>query len=390
MISIPALSAQAGGYNPPELRADVVKPAEYDCSINLFQELLGHDVVLLPIECGTKRPTIAGWQKVTADKMADPSYLAEFQTGGNIGVLLGKNSNHLCTIDVDSDYDLESFLEMNPLFTNTLQTRGARGGNIWFRMTGKYPKLTPLKRKNGSKFGEFRSDGAQTVIDGIHPDTKKRYELVNKATPITISFESIIWPEDLILPWIKNTHLAVASPHYDDLNSDSALLPDARAYVAKIPPAISGQDGHGQTFAVACALVKGFDLSIENALPILQEYNKLCVPPWSLKELQHKLDNADAAEDDKPRGYLKRFRPYGSDLSSLPNDAGRAARFVDAFGQDIRYVHEWQTWLTWDGNRWRRDRDGGIMRFVKNFCLTEFQKALADYSANPKHSDQAS
>jgi hypothetical protein len=69
------------------------------------------------------------------------------------------------------------------------------------------------------------------------------------------------------------------------------LLDRARAYVAKCPPAISGAGGHDQTFAVACALVK-FGLSPADAWRLLLEYNGRCVPPWTERELQHKLQDA--------------------------------------------------------------------------------------------------
>ncbi len=52
-------------------------------------------------------------------------------------------------------------------------------------------------------------------------------------------------------------------------------------------------------------------------------------------------------------------------------------------------VHQWQNWLTWDGNRWRRDRDGSIMRCVKEFCLLEFHRALTDHPNDPKAATDA-
>ena len=56
----------------------------------------------------------------------------------------------------------------------------------------------------------------------------------------------------------------------------------ALAYLAKLPPAISGQGGHPATYAAATALVHGFGLDSELALSILlQEYNPRCEPPWS-------------------------------------------------------------------------------------------------------------
>jgi len=75
-------------------------------------------------------------------------------------------------------------------------------------------------------------------------------------------------------------------------------------YLAKCPPAVSGQSGHAQTFYVACQLVNGFGLDEHTALAWLSRYSATCVPPWSQKELEHKIKSAVAASHDKPRGHL--------------------------------------------------------------------------------------
>jgi hypothetical protein len=79
----------------------------------------------------------------------------------------------------------------------------------------------------------------------------------------------------------------------------------AVAYVAKCEPAVSGQGGHDRTFAVACAVVQGFDLGAAAGFDVLWEhYNPRCVPPWSERELRHKVADADAKPGDRPRGWL--------------------------------------------------------------------------------------
>lgn len=71
----------------------------------------------------------------------------------------------------------------------------------------------------------------------------------------------------------------------------------ASAYVARMPEAVSGQGGHGATWNVALTLVKGFGLSESAALRILEsEYNPRCVPPWSRRELEHKVRQAGQAQ----------------------------------------------------------------------------------------------
>ena len=62
-------------------------------------------------------------------------------------------------------------------------------------------------------------------------------------------------------------------------------LQRAEQYVAKVPAAVQGQGGDQQTFTVACLLILDFDLTVDEALPLLLKYNARCVPPWDDKEL---------------------------------------------------------------------------------------------------------
>lgn len=65
----------------------------------------------------------------------------------------------------------------------------------------------------------------------------------------------------------------------------------ARAYLSKLPPAIAGQGGHSATFAAACRLVE-FGLGADDALDLLSEWNQNCQPPWTERDLRHKLNDA--------------------------------------------------------------------------------------------------
>jgi hypothetical protein len=167
--------------------------------VHATREMLGIDVVLLPVPRREKGPTFKGWNATTIDRMDDSEYLAQF-ANSNIGVLLGRVSGNLCSIDIDSDEDFGSFLELNPQLAATLQTRGSRGGNIWVKILGDYPALTPIKHADGTKWGEFRSDGGQTIVHGVHPNGMAYQRLVD-ARPIEMEFDEINWPETLSLPW---------------------------------------------------------------------------------------------------------------------------------------------------------------------------------------------
>ncbi len=123
-------------------------------------------------------------------------------------------------------------------------------------------------------------------------------------------------------------HRDEARPPADPRRPDDRCT-RAAAYLAKIPPAVAGQRGHDRTFHAACVLIQGFELTINEARPLLEEWNLGCVPPWSPAELEHKLRDAEGAAGSRPRGYLydqsksrtgsslRRDRPHGLEPASL-------------------------------------------------------------------------
>lgn len=66
----------------------------------------------------------------------------------------------------------------------------------------------------------------------------------------------------------------------------------ARRYLAAVPPAVSGRGGDAHTFRVCCRVVRGFDLSADDAVAALREWNGRCEPPWREKDLRQKVANA--------------------------------------------------------------------------------------------------
>ena len=126
-------------------------------------------------------------------------YLAKFERDCNVGVVLGKTSNGLVTIDLDQDSYVDAFLAANPLLTNTLRTTAQRGCNIWLRCTTDYPRSCKLTNRSGDEIGEWRADGNQTIIAGTHPDGVPYRFLIEKPA-ITIDYGEIVWPDLIRFP----------------------------------------------------------------------------------------------------------------------------------------------------------------------------------------------
>ena len=100
-----------------------------------------------------------------------------------------------------------------------------------------------------------------------------------------------------------------------------SLFERASKYVAKMPAAVSGSGGHNVTFHVACVLLQGFDLPRGDARRVLDEFNARCEPPWSEREIEHKLNQADKMAGLETRdGMLPRGALAASDGGSRIED----------------------------------------------------------------------
>lgn len=90
--------------------------------------------------------------------------------------------------------------------------------------------------------------------------------------------------------------LATAFPKITVTNINVSSLKgshtDLSKYIDKLDGAVQGESGDLKTFQVACALVRGFNLSNEEALEYFKKFNEKCSPMWSESELLRKLESA--------------------------------------------------------------------------------------------------
>ncbi|MEI7836951.1 MAG: VapE domain-containing protein [Planctomycetota bacterium] len=107
-------------------------------------------------------------------------------------------------------------------------------------------------------------------------------------------------------------------------------LARARRYALRMPPAVSGQNGHTTTFLTCQRIVRGFALAPADALPILEAWNATCLPPWEPADLNRKINQA-AAKGRTPWGAMLAtqvpVKPAtlltAEDLAAVPSDIER-------------------------------------------------------------------
>lgn len=101
-----------------------------------------------------------------------------------------------------------------------------------------------------------------------------------------------------------------------DKCSRLSVIERAKRYIERLPASVSGQGGHNAAFHAACVLVLGFGLNKSEAMILMADFNRRCDPPWSEKELQHKVDSA--AKQPGDRGYLRDARQEQWDEIEVP------------------------------------------------------------------------
>jgi len=259
----------------------------------------------IPLPAGEKKPVIRGWNAL---RLSEDDLPLHFNGTGNIGLLLGEPSGWLVDVDLDCDEAVELAEQYLPP-TGAVTGRPSRpGSHRWYIAVG----AATVQHKDpatGAMVVELRSTGAQTVVGpSLHPDGEPYDPLDGEPAVVSAAMLAACVKAlaDAVIDRRRGRAKAAPTKCPQPLPDQDAER-RAAAYLDAMPSAVSGQGGHGRTYAAATALVHGFELDPEAALRMLLErYNPRCVPPWSEKELRHKVEDAASKPHDRPRGWLLR------------------------------------------------------------------------------------
>lgn len=211
----------------------------------------------------------------------------------NVGI---RPSEGVWVLDIDpTKSGIKSVVEMQraherlPL-TVTCRT-GSGGWHAYFR--GEARQVQSLMPGIDTRTHQ----GYVVAPPSVHP-SGGRYRWVHSpaTTPIAVAPP---WLAQIVAPPPVETPKATWSP----VDNIDVAVRRARAYLAKVPPAVSGAGGHTQTFRAATDLVRGFCLDEETSFRLLWAWNETCVPPWSERDLRRKIAQAAQRSQASP-GHL--------------------------------------------------------------------------------------
>jgi hypothetical protein len=261
----------------------------------------------------TRAPMFKGWQRGLN--------LGPWPDGANVGVLLGAEPSHLAAVDNDCPEAVELFPYFMPetwvigraskpisqaiyrsVGAVTRQHRFGDGAKM-LEVRGVSSEGTPTK----STFPPSVHYSGETIV--WHPDFGDGLEAPREIDAVELDIavrklaracilrrEGCSVEEAIVL---VGQHVPRRQPPPEPTRRSSCAgdpVKRAKAYIAKMPEAVTGSFGHTALFRAAVALVKGFKLSDDLAFEILSsEYNHRCAPPWPEKELRRKIKQAHRA-----------------------------------------------------------------------------------------------
>ena len=227
--------------------------------------------------------TTHGHKDATNDPIKLQSYFGGNYETANIAVATGTPSG-IIVIDIDSTGLSTKLEKKHTPFYKTWKAKTGNGTHLFYRL----PENVIVKNstKKIDPVIDVRGEGGYIILPPSVHASGKRYEWINDPTETELA-DIPAW----LLPLLTQTDTEAYMNAHTVTEIDD--VERAKRYLAKTPPAISGQGGHDHTFSTVCRLLELFPaLNDDEILNVLEEWNNRCDPPWNEKELRHKVTSS--------------------------------------------------------------------------------------------------
>lgn len=249
----------------------------------------GFQVVVTPLK--GKRPSIP-WKVYQTERIPREQVEEWFAQGDhNLVIITGRISN-VVVVDGDSlpaCQFIESHCSPTPFKVLT-----SKGAHYYFRHPGGDTVIPNAARVLDIPPVDLRGDGGLIVAPGSTHMSGHIYQLA-PGCDITPPPDLPVYQEDWFPEAVKAPVTQFVRPvlRFNGPSEKDAYTQASR-YMVGVPGAVAGAGGDNFTYIQACRLVRGFNLSDDQALDILREWNKKCEPAWDDADLAAKVRHARA------------------------------------------------------------------------------------------------
>lgn len=246
---------------------------------------LGFQVIVAPLR--GKRPNIA-WKHYQTERVPREQVEAWFAHGEHNLALISGAISGTVVVDGDSPAACEYIELITPPTMKVITTKGA---HYYFRHPG--GRVPNSVRVSDDPPIDLRGDGGLTIGPGSLHASGNRYRLPDGEDLWSVADLPLFNRDWFDIPQAKVVNFQRPSVFFASVAQKEAYE-QAQRYLSKVPPAVQGQGGDNFTYIQACRLVRGFNLSDDEALGLLSEWNSKCAPPWSEADLAQKVRHARA------------------------------------------------------------------------------------------------
>lgn len=258
----------------------------------------GYQVVVAPLK--GKRPAIA-WKRFQTERV--PRELVEewFQEGEHNLALISGTISGTVVVDGDSQ-DACAHIEATcaPTPMKVLTSKGAH--YYYAHPGGKVPNAVRVMDEPPI---DLRGDGGLTIGPGSLHASGIYYRLSDDGD--LVSTRDLPMFDRTWFPLETAKEQAFIRPILQfPTGAQKDAYEQAARYVAKVPGAVEGAGGDNATYVLACRLVRGFNLTDDEALDLLRVWNQGCTPSWPDTDLLAKVKHARAYGTGEFGGILAR------------------------------------------------------------------------------------
>lgn len=310
----------------------------------------------LPLRPGEKRPTGSEWQRTA---IPEDQFETVFSDGMNVGVGLGAQSGNI----YDADLDHELVVKMVRHFFSQCPTPAVFGRAskphshmIYQGMPDDHVKRITFADVDGTMLAEIRGNGHQTMMPpSLHPDGEEVTWNDPTAMPAQVPVATVA----NALGWTCGA--AMLARGWDNWTDQHHVMIGALA--GGLARSSIGA-GLAEGFVRAVCIYAG-DHEIDDRVRIVRDtYMRLEDDPnadvTGFPSLREIIGSDRVTRLIKWLGLKK----VEDDRPTLSDD-GNALRFIDAFGDDLRFVHEHNSWYVWDGSRWAKDERENVIALAR-------------------------
>lgn len=328
-----------------------------------------------PAQPNSKKPVDEGWLSTT---VPENEYDERFTDERNIAIVLGSSSGNLYDVDLDELTTVKVARRFLPK-TPAVFGRASKPASHWL-----YRALPDEEVKRRQYFdgdtllAEIRGNKCGTIFPpSTHATTG---ELISWRDPANIEPPLVpLFDVTKALGWACTAAMFVRG--WEDWNDRHHILVGALA------------GGLARTGIVSATLAEQFIRCICHETGDHQPDDRIRIVRDTYIKYEH--------DPDEPISGFPTLREIiGADRFSkmrqwlnLPTveekitdtDSGNAHRFVEAFGADLRYVHDHASWYGWTGSHWLRDKQENavaLARTVPSLILKDAEKTTEDERRN--------